>query len=105
MAFKALFLSHAPDADYAKHNSVIHTGRYQLFTFVVKDQREAVTVAKDIFEKENIDAVILCPGFTHADVSGIFHALDGKVSVNVARGDGPSNRITQPVIQREYFNH
>jgi len=104
MAFKALFLSHAPDADYTKHNSMIHTGKYQLFTFVVKDQREAITVAKDVFEKENIDAVILCPGFTHSDVSEIFQALEGKVSVNVSRGDGPSNRLSQPAIQREYFN-
>jgi DNA-binding LacI/PurR family transcriptional regulator len=103
MAFKALFLSHAPDADHTRHNSTIDTGRYQLFIFVVKDQDEAVKVAKDIHEKEKIDAVILCPGFTHNDVAEIFQALGGKVSVNVARGDGPSSRIAQQVIQREYF--
>lgn len=32
MAFKALFLAHAPDADYEKHNNVIDTGKYKLFT-------------------------------------------------------------------------
>ena len=26
MAFKALFMAHAPDADYEKHNHIIDTG-------------------------------------------------------------------------------
>ena len=104
MAFKALFMAHAPDADYEKHNSVIETGKYKLFTFVVKTQNEAVKVSKRIYKKEKIDAIMLCPGFTHSDVSEIFQALDGKVSVNVSRGDGPSNKISQPLIQREFFD-
>ena len=57
-----------------------------------------------MYEKEKIDAVLLCPGFTHNDVAEIWQALEGKVSVNVARGDGPSNKISQSVLQREYFN-
>ena len=36
MAFKALFIAHAPDADYEKHRSLIETGKYKLFTVVVK---------------------------------------------------------------------
>ncbi len=104
MAFKALFLAHAPDADYEKHKSIIDTGRYRLLIFVVKNQDEAIKVSKSIYKKEKIDAIMLCPGFTHSDVSEIFQALEGKVSVNVARGDGPSSKISQQVIQREYFN-
>ena len=104
MAFKALFLAHAPDANYENHKSIIDTGKYRLFTFVVKTQEEAVKISKDIYKKEKINAIILCPGFTHNNVSEIFQALEGKVSVNVARGDGPSNKISQPVIQKEYFN-
>ncbi len=104
MAFKALFLAHAPDANYEKHNSIIDTGKYMLLTFIVKTQEEAIKVSKSIYEKEKIDAIILCPGFTHSDVSDIFQALEGKVSVNVARGDGPSSRISHAVIQKEYSN-
>ena len=104
MAFKTLFLAHAPDADYEKHQSIIDTGRYRLWTFVVKNQDEAIKVSKSIYKKEKIEAIILCPGFTHRDVSEIFQALEGKVSVNVARGDGPSSKISQSVIQREYFD-
>ena len=47
---------------------------------------------------------MLCPGFTHSNVAEIFQALEGKVSVNVSRGDGLSDKISQPVIQREFFN-
>ena len=104
MAFKVLFLAHAPDAVYEKHNNMIDTGKYKLWTFVVKNQDEAVKVSKNIYQKENIDAILLCPGFTHGDVSEIFQALEGKVSVNVARGDGPSSKISQSVIKKEYFN-
>ena len=104
MAFKTLFLAHAPDADYKKHRSMIDTGKYRLWAFVVKNQDEAIKVSKNVYEKEKIEAIILCPGFTHRDVSEIYQALEGKVSVNVARGDGPSSRISQSVIQREYFD-
>ncbi|MCD6246249.1 hypothetical protein J7J58_05060 [candidate division WOR-3 bacterium] len=104
MAFKALFLAHAPDADYKKHRSVIDTGKYRLLTVVVKSQDEAIKVAKSVYKKEKIDAIMLCPGFTHSDVAEIFQALEGKVSVNVARGDGPSGKISQEVLQKEFFN-
>ncbi len=104
MAFKSLFLAHAPDADYEKHNHVIDTGKSRLFTVLVKDQAEALHVAKSMYENEKIDAIILCPGFTHSDVAELFNSLGGKVSINVARGDGPSNKIVLPVLQREFFN-
>jgi hypothetical protein len=104
MAFKTIFIAHAPDADYEKHQSIIDTGKYRLWIFVVKNQDEAIKVSKGIYQKEKIDAIILCPGFTHGDVSEIFQALGGKVSVNVARGDGPSSRITQSVIKKEYYS-
>jgi hypothetical protein len=104
MAFKAIFIAHAPDADYEKHKSIIDTGKYRLITVVVKNQDEAIKVAKSIYGKEKVDAIMLCPGFTHSNVAEIFEALEGKVSVNVARGDGPSDKISQAVLQREFFN-
>lgn len=104
MAFKSLFIAHAPDADHEKHKSIIDTGKYKLWTFVVRSQEEAVKISKNFYEKEKIDAIILCPGFLHSDVAELFQALAGKVSVNVARGDGPSSRIAQKVIQKEFFD-
>ena len=104
MSFKALFLAHAPDADCEKHKSIINTGKYKLLSVIVKTQDEAIRVSKIMYIKVKIDAIILCPGFTHSDVAEIFQALEGKVSVTVARGDGPSSKISQSARQREYFN-
>ena len=104
MAFKAVFIAHAPDADPERHHNLIETGKYKLYTYVVKTQKEAIKVCSDLYEKEKIDSVLLCPGFTHKDVAEIFEALGNKVAVCVSRGDGPSSKITAPVLQREFFN-
>ncbi len=95
MSFKVLFIAHARDAKYEIHNNIIDTGSYKLFSYVVQTQEEALKVSKDIYVKEAIDAVILCPGFTHLDVAEIYTELEGKVSVNISRGDGPSSRIAK----------
>jgi len=100
MAFKALFLAHAPDADKVKHRSAIDTGMYQLFTVVVRDQAEAVAVCRDFVEKKSIDSVLLCPGFTHSDVAEIVKTVGGNVAVCVARGDGPSNKVSLAAMKR-----
>ena len=103
MAFKVLFLAHAPDADKEIHHNQIDTGMYQLFTVVVKNQAEAVNVFKDFVKKENIDTVLLCPGFTNRDVAEITEAAGGNVGVCVARGDGPSGKISLAARKREGY--
>jgi hypothetical protein len=103
MAFKAVFIAHAPDADMQKHHGLIDTGRYRLHTQVVRSQAEALQVCRELYAREKIDSVLLCPGFSHADVAEIFAALEGRVAVCVARGDGPSGKLTAPVLQREYY--
>ena len=100
--FKALFIGHAPDAVKNIHRSIIDTGLYRLYSVIVKTQEEAIEVSKELYEEEKIDAVILCPGFTHSDVAEIFQSLEGKVSINVARGDGPSGRISKLARGRAY---
>ena len=42
MAFTALFIAHAPDADPEKHRAVLDTGLYKLFTVIAKDQEQAL---------------------------------------------------------------
>ncbi|MHA1104889.1 MAG: DUF6506 family protein [Promethearchaeota archaeon] len=104
MTFKVLFIAHAPDADYKIHRTVIDTGMYKLFSIVVKTQEEAVQVSKDYLQNESIEAILLCPGFRHGDVAEIFEAVEGKVSVNVARGDGPSSKISMEAMKKAgYF--
>ncbi len=103
MAFKVLFLAHAPDAEKEKHRTTIDTGMYQLFTVVVKNQAQAVEVCKDYIEKKKIDSVLLCPGFTHSDVAEIVETAGGKVAVSVARGDGPSGKVSLAARNREGY--
>ena len=104
MAFNTLFLAHAPDAEKAKHRSVIDTGMYRLFAVVVKNHEEAVETIGDFVKRENIDSVLLCPGFTHTDVAEIVKTVGSNVAVSVARGDGPSSKVSQEARKREgYF--
>lgn len=103
MAFKVLFLAHAPDADQEIHRNQIDTGMYQLSTVVVKNQVEALQVCSDFYDKQNIDSVLLCPGFTHTDVSEIMQVTGEDVAVAVARGDGPSGKISLAARKREGY--
>jgi len=101
MAFKAVFLAHAPDAEAEKHRCIINTGKYKLFVVVVKGQKEAVEVCKKLVEEEGIHSVLLCPGFTHRNVAEIAEAVGENVGVFVARGDGASYRVSMEVMRRE----
>ena len=100
VAFRVLFLAHAPDADGERDRSVIDTGMYRLFTIVVKDQAEALEVCGDCVARENVDSVVLCPGFTHSDVAEIARLVGRDVAVSVARGDGPSARASREARKR-----
>ena len=101
MAFKAVFLAHAPDGDPEKHRCVIETSKFRLFVVVVKDQNQAVEVCKKLVKEEGINSILLCPGFTHKDVAQIAEAVGENVGVVVARGDGPSSRVVMEVMKKE----
>ena len=103
MAFNVLFLAHAPDADKQIHHNQIKTGMYQLFTVVVKNQAEAVEVCQEYVKNKNIDSVLLCPGFTHRDVAEIMAIAGSNVGVSVARGDGPSGKVSLAARKREGY--
>jgi len=101
MAFRVVFLAHALDAEPEKHRCVIETSKYKLFVVVVKDQDQAVKVCKKLVKEEGIHSILLCPGFTHRDVAEIAEAVGENVGVFVARGDGPSSRVSMGVMKRE----
>ena len=101
MAFKVVFLAHAPDADPEKHRCVVETPKYKLFVRVVKDQGQAVEVCKNLVKQEGIHSILLCPGFTHGNIAEIAQAVGKDVGVSVARGDGPSTRVSMQVMERE----
>lgn len=102
MAFRAAFIAHAPDADPQRHRCTIDTGKYYLAVVVVSSQEQALAAGRKLVEEEGVRSIILCPGFTHADVAAIAAAVGESVGVNVARGDPPANRIAAEVIAREW---
>lgn len=104
MSFTTLFMAHAPDADASRHRSLIDTGMYRLFTVVVREQREALQTCHELVAAERIDSILLCPGFTHADIAEIASAVGPDVGISVARGDPPANRAATAAMERAgYF--
>ena len=94
MVFKVCFLAHARDGDPDKHRCVVETSTYKLHAVIVRNQEQAVDVSRRLVEEEGVQSILLCPGFTHKDIAEIAGAVGGKAGVFVARGDGPSSRIT-----------
>ena len=103
MAFKVLSISMSPDADHTKHRCEIDTGKYQLFSVVVKNPAEAVEVCREFAEQVSIESVLLCPGFTNLDVADISKTVGVGVGVCVARGDGPSGKIAMEAMKKAGF--
>jgi hypothetical protein len=96
--FKAAFIAHVPDADSAKHRSTLRTSLYELTSVLVRDDDDAVKVCRDLLQKEGVKSFLLCPGFTHAAIARIGEAVGDGISINVARGDGPSNQIALNIM-------
>ncbi|MFC1968584.1 DUF6506 family protein [Chloroflexota bacterium] len=101
MALKTVFLAHAPDAEPQRHRCIIETSKCKLFVVLVKSQVQALEECKKLVEEEGIHSILLCPGFTHGDVGEIVAAVGGNISVAVARGDGPSSRVSAEIRKRE----
>lgn len=100
MAFKTLFLAHTPDADSDKNNCILETPKYKLFVRLVRGQKQALEVCKKLVKEEGIKSILLCPGFTHRDIAEIAGAVGSNVGISVARGDGPSGRISMEAMKR-----
>ena len=98
--FKATFIAHVPDADPAKHRCIIKTSLYELTSVLVKNDDEAVEVCRELAQKEGVHAFVLCPSFTHKAVARIVDAVGEGASVNIARGDGPSNEAALKIMSK-----
>jgi hypothetical protein len=98
--FIAAMLAMTSEADPLRHRSVVETAHYRLITVLVRDQEQAVEVCQDLVNKECVESFLLCPGFTNKGVGRIAEAVGENVSVNVARGDGPSNAIARKAMER-----
>ncbi len=101
MAFKVVFIAHTPDAEPEKHQCVVETSKYKLLVRLVKNQEQAIQVCRKLVKEEDIHSILLCPGFTHQNVAEISKAVGKNVAVSVARGDGPSSKVTREIMKQE----
>ena len=103
MAFKTGTVVMAPDGDPKKHRASIKTSKLEIFIVVVKlmNIEQAVNVCKDLVQKEGVQAISLCPGFTHEAVARISNAVGEGISISVARGDVPSVMIAGGILGNE----
>jgi hypothetical protein len=101
--FKAAFVAMTPDADPDRHRCIVRTPMYELTSILVKNEEEAIWMCKELVEEDGVQSFILCPGFTNKGVAIISEAVGEGVSVNVARGDGPSNVIARRAMEEAGF--
>lgn len=85
-----------------------------LFEWLIPEESQPLNIEMEEFlasfqqetvEKVNIDSILLCPGFAHNEVAEIVEAAGGNVAVAVAvaRGDGPSGRVSKAARVREGY--
>lgn len=96
--FRTAFVAMAPNADPARHRSVVETPIYSLTTILVRNEDEAVDICRELVRKDGVRSFILCPGFTNRGVARVADAAGEGISINVARGDGPSNAVAHKIM-------
>ena len=103
MAVKAAFVLMAPDADPKRHRASIKMPKFELTVVVTElgNLDQAVDVCRELVQNEGIQALTLCPGFSHPMVAKVADAVGQGVAINVTRGDVPSGRITGEILKKE----
>ncbi len=101
--FKSLFIIMAPDGDPEKHRATITTDKAELTAVFIEMTNfdQAVDVAKDMVQKQGVQSVYLCAGFTHQAVARVTSAVSGRAAVQVARGDVPSTMLAGEILTKE----
>jgi hypothetical protein len=101
--FKAASVIMVLNADPMKHRASVKGDQFE-YTMVfipLFDFDRAAQVSKDLVEKEGIQSISLCPGFTHEGVAKVQSAVGESVPVNVSRGDVPSTLMTAQILSKE----
>jgi hypothetical protein len=105
--FKSAFIIMAPDGDPKKHRATIKTEKAELTAVFIEMTNfdQAVEVAKELVQKQGVQSIHLCPGFTHQAVARVAAAVAGRAAVQVSRGDIPSTTMVGEILGKEgWFN-
>ncbi|MFO7997122.1 MAG: DUF6506 family protein [Dehalococcoidia bacterium] len=101
--FKTADIIMAPNADPTKHRASVKGDQFEYTMVVIRlfDFDQAAQVCKDLVEKEGIQSISLCVGFSHEGVAKVRSAVGESVPVNVSRGDVPSTMMTAQILTKE----
>jgi hypothetical protein len=101
--FKAANAIMTPNADPVKHRASVKGDQFEYTTVIVPllNFDRAAQVCKELVEKEGIQSIILCPGFSHEGVAKIRSAVGEGLPINVSRGDVPSTMMTAQILVKE----
>jgi hypothetical protein len=61
----------------------------------------AARLCQEMVEKEGVQSITLCPGFTHEAVALVRKAVGEGIPINVTRADVPSTMITAQILTKE----
>ncbi|UCH07538.1 MAG: hypothetical protein JSV55_00635 [Deltaproteobacteria bacterium] len=105
MIVKSAFFIMAPDGDPNRHRASVKTSKTEVITVVLEQMNfdQAVKVCQDLVQKEGVQVLFLCPGFTYQAVAQIAKAVGEKVAINVARGDVPNTMLTGEILTKAGF--
>ena len=100
---KLAFIIMSPDGDPEKYKTTITTSRLEITTAVVglMNFEQAADVCRDLTKNKGVQGLILRPGFHHEAVAQIARAVGPGISIDVARGDVPSGKITGALMAAE----
>jgi len=103
VAFKAGFVVMAPDGDPARDRASIKTSKLELSVVVVQLMNfdQATSVCRGLVQKEGVQSLIVCPGFSSETVAKVIQAVGPGVPVSVARSDVPSVMATAELLTKE----
>ncbi len=86
--------------DPAKDRSVLDTAKYACHTVLVQNQTQALQECRILVEKEGVNVITLCPGFSDKDIAQISALVGENVGICVARGDSNTNKIVAKLVEQ-----
>jgi hypothetical protein len=101
--FKTATIIMAPNANPLQHRASIKSDRFEYITVVtpIFDFDQAARVCKELVEKERVQLISLCQGFSHEAVAKVRSAIGDGVAITVSRGDIPSTLMTEQILTKE----
>jgi hypothetical protein len=109
MKFKEAYVILVPEVnsrpfmtvDPAKDRSVLDTSKYTCYTVLVQNQVQALEECQKLVQKEGVNSITFCPGFSDKDVAQISDIVGENVGICVARGNSNNSKIVSKLIEQD----